>query len=1249
MKKRSLKILSLMMAVTVITTNTLVTDAAWQSKVEKDTLKSAEDNTFKNGQALVLYKSSKITTKNAANRAVDIGGASVEKLWNFEVSAKETKSSNAKSSKNQATETVAVGLVTSNKLSTEQLVEKLSKDENVAIAEPNYRVHALQTNDTYTEKQWSLQATNIEKKWQQMEGSTSEKEVVVAVIDTGVDYTHEDLQGSMWVNEYQPELRGECGMDFSNGDTDPFDDNGHGSHCAGIIAATKDNEVGISGMAPDVKIMALKTLDSEGDGYTSEMIDAYNYINKALNLGVNVVAINNSLGSSDNSQILKKLIGIVGAKGAVSVCAAGNESNNNDEEATYPANYESAYNISVASSNEKGTLNTFSNYGKETVDIAAPGSDILSTVSYDSYNPSIYSTEKQESISQYFENYNEDGAKNESDLWSVEKIFIKSNKKGENNSYKAEVTESENFGTSDGRSLQLSLHGMEAGETATIAIPYTINEDVKEAPRWSAMVKTSGPEASFMDDNLLLFGETSAKADAPEAFEDYLKFSNFAGLYVEGESDAWAHVELSQMTEQPETGERMLYLSVYAGTKGDYTIWLDDIGLSAENVNSSEYGKYDFYSGTSMATPHVTAAVALEAMEHPELAANERIENVLSQVNTDNNLPVASEGILDYHAEKKAAGPRINSVKSDDTKKTITITGSGFDGSGLKVEVLEQDSSEGKEAKILSSSSDQIVIEASAYVNRMITLKITANDKTATKKNYYVIDGKKSYKELKNLMVTSSDIMTSDGKNIYFANSEDDSISVLDASNLKYAYEDTLCVVKPTKLFQKDTNSEGTYDFAFSKDLVYADGMLYNIGAYSEVQRGDDDEDEEYFEDYSETGVAYSSQYKLLAIHPTTGKVQSLGELPKSVKRTEDWTLASYNGKLYLIGGYDYSQKACSTSVQIYDPATKKWSAGPSLPEGRAGGKAIQTGNKLVYTLGYGAAQAGVDVEKQTCPATLVLSGKTWTTSKQSLQSYSESQIVQHGSKEFKNYRASIALCAEGVVYVGTPMAGLGDTFLYNVAKDRYISTQYGQIQELSTYDDWEEEVIGVVDESYQAAAVGNKLVIFDEEGLGYQADINSGLVKVTAKNYKNGKITGANQSVLPGTKVKLTAKANKGYGVKEFKVAGTKVAGNSKTLRLTSNVKATATFGKLVTKLSVNKKTYTVKAGKKLTLKVSVAPKDAANKKLSYKSSNTKYATVSSSGVVTTKKAGKGKIVTITIKSTDGSNKKLTCKVKIQ
>ncbi len=119
---------------------------------------------------------------------------------------------------------------------------------------------------------------------------------------------------------------------------------------------------------------------------------AYNYIYKAQQLGVNVVAVNNSWGgaSEEESEILKTLINMVGEKGAISVCAAGNDGMDNDTFESIPANIDSDYVISVAASNEKDELASFSNYGKKSVDIAAPGTDILSSVSYNCFNPSIY-------------------------------------------------------------------------------------------------------------------------------------------------------------------------------------------------------------------------------------------------------------------------------------------------------------------------------------------------------------------------------------------------------------------------------------------------------------------------------------------------------------------------------------------------------------------------------------------------------------------------------------------------------------------------------------------------------------------------------------------------------------------------------------------------------------------------------------------------------------------------------------------
>ena len=1280
MKKRTVKLLSLMMAATFLATSTITTQAAGMGAYQKvkagdkiSKTESANKGNYVEGQALVLYKDNKISTKAAAQSALNISDISVSKVWNFDAAeeskGKSSTQSAASAQSSAATTSLTIGLVTSKTLSTKKLVEKLSADSDVQIAEPNYRVHAL-TNDSYFSKQWGLKntgqnggvegnATNVEKKWEKTKGSD---DVVVAVVDTGVDYTHEDLKDNMWENTYQPKLRGEYGYDFAESDTNPMDGNGHGTHCAGIIGAKGDNGVGVSGMNHNVKIMALKALYDSGDGYEDDFVDAYNYINKALNLGVNIVAINNSWGGDESSTIFKKLIDLVGAKGAVSVCAAGNESANNDKTATYPANYDSSYKISVAATNEKGELSSYSNYGSEKVDIAAPGSNILSTYSKDCYNPSIYSDEKQREVTQKFENFN--GESTWAD-WNPENIQITSTLNEKESGYKAELSD-DNLGETKGKSLKISLKGVSAGETVSVRIPYTVSEGTKEFPAFSAMTKVSGPKSSaslFSNGSVFIAGECAADRDLPESLDDVLDDDgaiayNFNGYQVSGEMSEWVHLDVPQEEDNPKTGERSVFLQLMAEKKGDYTITLDDLGLSKENVASSNFGKYEYESGTSMATPFVTGAVALEAAENPKSSAVERISAVLSQVKRTDALEgkVATGGALDY-TQKVAGAPRISAVKVNQSTGQITINGSGLDAADLSVNVTEKGSESAKAAKIVKKTEKQVIIDGKTWLNRVVSIAVTGSGKTVTKKNVYLVDGKSSYKKVKDLEVESSSNMATDGRNIYMADSASDSINILDQSDPEEVDEYPLAVVKPTKYFKKDAGSQGRYDFAFGDDLVYADGMLYNIGAYSEVQGSTDEDidmDDDDDDDYDTTESAYSSEYKLFAFNTSNGKVQCIGALPSAVKKAEDWTLAAYNGKIYLIGGYDYQQKACSKKVYIYNPGTKKWSQGPSLPEGRAGGKALQSGGKLIYTLGYGEKQDGVAYDKQTCPVNLILNGSKWTASKKVLTTYGLPKEAVNGSKTFKKFSASVNICAGGLVYVGTPMAGLGDTFTYNVAKDTYSPTKYNQIKDLSAFDyaNGDEDA----DESdsdeylyYDAIAVGSTLYIFDEDGQGYKATIGSGLVKVTAKASKAGKISGANRGILPGNKVKLTAKANKGYALKSFKVAGKKVSGTSKTIRLTGNTTASASFGKAISKLTLKEKELTLKAGKKAKIKVKVTPKSAVNKKLSYTSSNKKYATVSSKGVVHALKAGKGKTVKITIKATDGSGKKAVCKVKIQ
>lgn len=1266
MKKRMLYFVSAIIMTMIFAANMSVSEAAETGAkifTGKDSQNSKE--LYKEGEALVLYKNGAVSSKKAALNALSIkDSVRVEKFWQFETPDSSDNQSEIRTMSN--TQDISIGLVTSKTMSTKQLIAKLKKDDNVEIAEPNYRLQAEQTDDTYFSKQWALEnigqnggtagsSTNISSKWGNTTGSD---EVVVAVVDTGVDYTHEDLKDNIWENPYQPSLKGDHGFDFSNSDNDPMDDNGHGSHCAGIIGAKGNNETGISGVNQNVKIMALKILDDEGSGYGTEEISAYHYINKALNLGVNVVAINNSWGGGEPSEIFEKLINLVGEKGAVTVCAAGNDGENKDsEEASedYPTDYASAYKINVAATNEKNELASFSNYGKDSVDIAAPGADILSTVSYDCYNPSLYNMDKQTVLSQKFNDF-EGNVPAELEWNIVQDNFFNCDEKKDTSNYKEEIVGDEYFGETGGNSLKLSFGTLNSEESAGVRIPYTVSGE-KKSPWFSAMVRANGPADESGRRGVFLIADVPAGTKFSSGTDGFLELMDYpcAGVYVSGESDDWTHLmmECADLQEHPGK-DRELVIVFIAGAKGEYNVYLDDIGLSSEDVEPSEFGKYDFYSGTSMAAPHVTGAVALEAAMNSKSTVEELIDNVLCCVKEEENLSdkVMTGGTLDF-SKKAASGPRIGDISVDVNKNQILVKGTGFDAGDLEAKVI----CNGKEvtADIVKKSKSSLILADKGWINRIVTISVTGNRKKNTKKDIYLVKGKPSYTAVKDFEFMDSDIMATDGRQIYSASSMSDSIDVMDTTDTEYMDFETVFSVEPEKYFKKDSSSLGEYDFTFGKDLVYMDGKLYNVVAYSEVapdNSWDDDDDEDWSvkkekdEEEKENGegsggssggVAYSSQYKLMCFDPASETIQDLGALPADLKQTEDWTLAGYNGNLYLIGGYDYKAKSCSKTVKIYTPSNKKWTNGPALPEGRAGGRTVQNGNSLIYTLGYSAASKDKDVKDQSCPANLILKGNQWQTSKKSIHPYIVRKTVTYSGHVYNVYDANAGLCAEGIIYSGVPVEGLGDTFIYNVNRDEYQAMKYGQITDLSGTG------------RFTGIAVGNTLYGFNERGESYKAGINSGLVKVSAKKMSKGKIVNANTGFMPGMAVKLTVKPKKGYAVKTFKVDGKKMKGRSTTVRLTSNIKASASFGKAVSKIQLNKKKVTLKAGKTFKLKAKITPKNAVSKKVIYKSSNKKYATVSKKGVIKAKKAGKGKTVTITVKSTDGSNKKAKCKVKIK
>ncbi|MBR9788510.1 MAG: S8 family serine peptidase [Vibrionaceae bacterium] len=210
--------------------------------------------------------------------------------------------------------------------------------------------------------------------------TTGSSDVIVAVIDTGVDYNHEDLAGNMWVNTNPGSSEGVHGYDFYNDDNDPMDEHGHGTHVSGTICAQGDNKVGVAGVAWQCQIMALRFLGADGSGYTSDAISAIEY---AVANGAKIS--NNSWGGEpEHSDALYSAIQSAADSGHLFIAAAGNGGSdgvgdNNDSTPDYPSSFNLGNIISVASTNANDDLSAFSNYGSGSVDLGAPGEDIVST------------------------------------------------------------------------------------------------------------------------------------------------------------------------------------------------------------------------------------------------------------------------------------------------------------------------------------------------------------------------------------------------------------------------------------------------------------------------------------------------------------------------------------------------------------------------------------------------------------------------------------------------------------------------------------------------------------------------------------------------------------------------------------------------------------------------------------------------------------------------------------------------------
>ncbi len=272
-------------------------------------------------------------------------------------------------------------------------LEMMKTNPLVDFIQPNFRYFIMEKipNDSlYTTNQKNMITIKAPQAWDYSTGS----DVVVAVLDTGIDYNHSDLKLNLWTNF--GEIMGNNIDDDNNGliddfygsnfslntpNGDPLDDNGHGTHCAGIIGSVGNNGYGVVGVNWNIKIMGVKFISPNGSGTTLGAYGGLQYILKMKQRGENIVAVNCSFGGNGKDTAMETAIKNLKSVGVLVVVAAGNDGTNNDIYPKYPANFSTTCDnvITVAAIDNNGNKASFSNYGSNTVHLAAPGVEITST------------------------------------------------------------------------------------------------------------------------------------------------------------------------------------------------------------------------------------------------------------------------------------------------------------------------------------------------------------------------------------------------------------------------------------------------------------------------------------------------------------------------------------------------------------------------------------------------------------------------------------------------------------------------------------------------------------------------------------------------------------------------------------------------------------------------------------------------------------------------------------------------------
>ncbi len=561
-------------------------------------------------------------------------------------------------------------------LSVEEAVRKYEQDPGVEYAEPNYIVHGLATipADPSFSLQWSLDNNNDfdidgPEAWDITTGSDN---VIIAVIDSGLAYNHPDFATNVWTND--SELNGAAGSDddgnnytddfygwdFIDGDGYPLDLNQHGSHVSGTIAAQGNNGLGITGVMWNARIMAVRFLGLSGSGSTFDAILAIKY---AYDTGARI--LNNSWGGGGYSQSLKDTIDIYAAD-ALFIFSAGNASRNNDTTPMYPASFNSPNIISVAATDNSDSLVWFSNYGSASVDLAAPGVSIYSTVPQYTYGTStaVYPVEDFEGSAGDLplQGWDRGGA---GTSWAV----------------------TNGTGVGGGRSLEDSPGfpapgGTYARGTSVWAGYMTPLDSTAKGKRYLLSFDWKGDLELNWDWLDLVYSTVDAGGNCNNDW-DWIDYRT--GTQSTFISDSADYTAVAETFDSFCFGFRIESDSISDERDGAY---IDNVEMTVQDITISSYS-YSSFNGTSMAAPHVSGVAGLLLANNPGLTNLEIKDIILDSVDPVPGLSGlvltggrlnANNALLYFTPSAAPSGLTATAVSSSDIDLAWTDNSNNEDG-----------------------------------------------------------------------------------------------------------------------------------------------------------------------------------------------------------------------------------------------------------------------------------------------------------------------------------------------------------------------------------------------------------------------------------------------------------------------------------------------------------------------------------------------------------------------------------------